>query len=278
MRKTLITILLVAALLTGCNLPTKQQSTTTPKNPDEAAVATQVAVLLLTQTSPDVLPTNPLPTVGPTANLPTETLTPEPTLTTTPTPTITTTSIVEGEPYLTETFDSGKAYGLDGKEYKDDYTYIRMDNGALALTSLQAAGWTGWRAGGAKVANGYIEATIEVGACTNGDQYGMIFRSPDYSQGYFFGLTCSGKYDLRAFNGTDWTSVVSLTTSPDVPAGGQTIKMGIKLADSKIGLYVNGKLLQEVSDSSFTTAGTTGFFIAGITPGFTIRITEMKYW
>jgi len=131
----LVSIILVI-LLTGCNLPAGKTQTGTPDY-----IGTQVATMLTAQpTLQPVVDTPVQSSAQPTNESPTA----QPSETSTPTATPTATTSPEdprvllGNPTYTDTLDNGKSFGLESKAYDDDYTYIRVENGALVLTSRYA--------------------------------------------------------------------------------------------------------------------------------------------
>ncbi len=130
MRKLRMISLAALFFLASCNLPAGQPSST----PDW--VATQVTALLTSQPSPQPFePTaaTQLTATPETAATATPTETSMPTLTPTTSPTDPREFL--GSPDFTDTLDSGKSFGLENQTYDDDYTLIRVQNGALVLTS-----------------------------------------------------------------------------------------------------------------------------------------------
>ncbi len=268
--------LLLFWLLASCNLPAGQPANT----PD--VVATQVAALLTSQPTPKpFLPTHtPQPIQNTQA---TSTATPTETLQPTPTPTTSSGDPREflGSPDFTDPLDSGKSFGLENQNYDDDYTLIRVQNGALVLTSKYAIGYRGWRTGGTRVKDAYIEAQMQVGDCSGSDTYGLVYRSPDFSKGYWFQLTCGGDWAFGYWNGEEY---VNLTDGSNVnnairAGSNQTNRVGVMAVGSSHKLYVNGALIAEVQNDTFTDAGSYGAVIAAFsTPNFTVSVNEFAYW
>ncbi len=275
----LSTILFLAAglVLTSCNLPAS--STSPSATPD--LIGTQVSQMLTSMPTA----TMPPPTLAPTAeNTPTPQIiqsSETPTTTASPTTSTTDPRVFLGEPDSTDNLDSGKSFGLDGSSYDDEYTYIRVENGALVMTSKQAAGYHGWRTGGTKVQNAYIEATIRIGECSGQDTYGLVFRSPDYVKGYWFTLTCSGNYAVGYWDGSGYVNIASGSNVDNAILTGsnQVNRVGVMASGNNFGLYVNGKKLADVSDSTFSASGSSGMVIAArSTPNFTIYMDQIAYW
>ena len=270
-------LLLILLILTACNAPRISQATATPD-----IVATQVAVL---QTN---MPTVTLPLSTETLPLPATTATIEPSLTpaqpTLPPATATLAGTAElkdrlGEPTWTDTLDSGKLFYL----FENEGTRVTVENGAMLLSGLQTNGWLGWSLTFARQPqNFYIEATFIPQDCAGNDRYGLVFRAPGDNAGYFFGVSCSGQYDLSAADFTNNTDLdlISASSHAAILAGAnQTNRLGVMAEGEKISLYANGKLLQEISDSTFKDKGYFGAFVAaGQTTGFTTRMDEIKLW
>ncbi len=273
-----LSIIVLLLIMSGCNLPAPASLT-----PTVDIVATQVSAILTTQPTALPLPTD---TPAPTAES-TPTHQPEASATNTPSPQPTTTPLSEdprqilGEPTFVDALDSGRSFGLQDKPYDDDYTFIRVENGALVLTSRYATGYRGWRTGGTKVGNAYLEAVVRTGECSGLDTYGLVFRSPDFIKGYWFQLTCDGKW---AFGYWDGSQYVNLADGENVnnairTGSNQTNRIGVYAAGSNYTLYINGIKIREVSDSTFTEPGSYGIVIAARnTPNFTVYAEEFAYW
>lgn len=275
----LFTTTFLLLLLSACNLPKAAAPT-----PTADIVATQVAVLLTEQPTQTFAPTLPpqATSVPPTAAL-------EPTATPENSPTPANTATVSaqdpaaylGTPAGSDTLDSGKSFGLDATGYDDDYTAIRVENGALVMTSHYATGYRGWRTGGTKLQNAYIEATVQTGECSGSDLYGLIVRSPDFVKGYWFQVTCEGKW---AFGYWDGSQYVELKTSANpvsaVNSGSnQTNRLGVMANGDQFTLFINGQQVGDAVDATFKDAGSYGMLIsARNTPNFTTYTQEFKYW
>lgn len=282
MRKIMPFLFTTIFLLTACNLPIRSiQSTPTPDS-----VATQVSELLtaapvLTQTQSGPAATNtpaaPTGTAAPTLTLtPAVSATPnQPTVT----PPAGDPKNSLGEPTWHDTLDSSKTFYL----YDNGNTKITQENGAVNLTGVTANGWIGWTLTYSHpVQNGYLEMTFTPQTCSGGDLYGIVFRTPDADAGYFYGVTCDGKFNLSARDlKTDTNqSLIPATSNAAIQTGSnQTNRLGIRLNGNQIGLYANGVLLQEISDANFPNEGNFGAFVAAnATTGFTVHLDEVSLW
>ncbi len=265
-----LSLLLLAMIASGCNLPRRSPLTPTPD-----IVATQVATILsgmptsdlqTTTTPQPVTPTNQAasPTISPTATATVSTEDPRSNL---------------GEPTYRDTFDKSGLWGLD-EPYDDGHTRIEIKNNQLVLTSYSAQGWMGWRTTFAKAGNTYIEGSFSTNQCSGGDQYGLLFRLNEDTGGDFFAVTCDGRYSLSHFDGSQFSSIVNLTETTAVQSGSNQInRLGVWIQGNQIRLYVNGNLLTETSDDQLSGSGNFGAFIAGLkTPNFSVNLTEFDYW
>ncbi len=257
-------------------------------------IATQVSLMLTSQPSPTAMPTLPgststaagsaaTPTGSPTA-IATETSLATPTATpagVTSTPLSTDPAVYLGPPTGKDTLDTGKNFGLENQPYDDDYTYIRIENGALVMTSRYASDYHGWRTGGVKLQDAYIQATVQVGDCSGADMYGLIVRSPDYIKGYWFQVTCDGNWIFGYWDGENEVDLKSGNNSSNAILTGsnQTNRLGVMAKGDDFKLFVNGQQIGEVTDSKFPDAGSYGMLIsARNTPNFTTSTDEFDYW
>jgi hypothetical protein len=288
--KKAVLIFLVMLLSMACNITLDFNETSLGN--EEEQIGTTVALTLTSQAPPSLdqgqppasdAPANPAANQQQAASMtpfPTATATDTlvPTMTATPTPTVTPTlELRAGEPDKKITFSDG-----DGGFYDDDdeNTIITPKNGMLEIVStMKVVGWHGWSMYYDKIDNFYLESTINVVNCSGSDQYGIVFRGPDYSKGYFFGLTCSGSYFLDYLDGK-YKPIVGDTASQFINTGsGQTNRIGVHANGDHLTLYINDHKVQEINDSTYTGKGVFGVFIAAYqTPNFTIQLDEIAYW
>ena len=302
MRKLIGSFLILALLLSACTLPAINPSPTTD------LVGTQVAINLTKApdtTKPAIVSTAPLPTVPPSStpavtnsSTPTTSATVEKTAIATATvtgtiaasatltPIVLLTNTPSSDPRSTlrnptwkDTFQNADSWGL-GSPYDDGNTRVEITGGAMILTSANAKGWHGWRVSYLKPKNFYLEATLTTKTCSSSDQYGLIFRSPDNASGYWFEITCDGRYALMSGDGGTFTEILKFKAGDAIHAGSnQTNRFGVMVKDSSITLYANGKKLDSATDTTYPDSGTFGLFIAGYkTLNFTYSCTEIDYW
>ncbi|MDZ4160119.1 MAG: family 16 glycoside hydrolase [Anaerolineaceae bacterium] len=272
-------LLLPMLLLASCNFPQPQKAL--PVDP----IGTAVVETLTAQPVVEPTPTQtPVPA-------PVETLIPTPTPSETPTPTSSPTPTVSpedpvtwlGSPARRDPLESGSGFGLSAAGYEDANTSLSIGNGVMVLKSSSASGWRGWRLRPPAIQDFYLEAIYRTVVCSGADVYGIVFRAPDPNyadgQGYYFGVTCDGRYSLTRRAG-DGSRVLVNPTSSDAlnPGTNQFNRIGAMVKGANIKLYINGKMVRELDDTSITTAGAFGGFIGGFSGNLTVEMDEIAYW
>jgi hypothetical protein len=312
MKKTIIILLLIALFaFSGCTLLTKFEevkqryltsrvdqlltemptSTTIAKMEEEgeaedikitetssvsAAIATAAAQA--TAQAQEIALTEAA-TEEPTAE-PTATPTSEPT----PTPTIASSDpgIYLGAADWTDAMDAIKNWPVDANDYSSAY----FEKGYYRITSLATE--DGWRLASTEAfADGYTELVFTTETCSTDDHYGIIFRVPvllEANRGYMFGVTCDGRYSLRVWDGTYgdqglMTYLIRWKNSALINTGSNKQNvLGVMTKGNTIRLYINGELVDEITDDTFT-GGYFGAFVGWEqTENFTVRVKKASYW
>jgi hypothetical protein len=185
-----------------------------------------------------------------------------------------------GNPTGKDDLDTGKGFGLTSP-YEDDYTKFSVSDGAMVLANTATNGWKGWRVRPPKLANFYLEATLIIDSCQGKDIIGIVFRAPDYTSGagYYYGISCDGRFIVSRWDsGSTTTTLVNLTATDKVhPGTGQTNKLGVWATGSHFSLYMNGKLIQEFDDSTYSE-GYYGPYTSGTSGVLTSRLDSIAYW
>jgi hypothetical protein len=301
---------LAAAIVLGaCSLPVLDPGDPEPTpDPDAQVTAavqtlvadlTQAAAQLETQAAQATNTPPPPPTATPTEEilptptpLPTDTPAPSPTSTPTPTevpPTPTQTPPLTptltplasdprpglGNPTLRDTFQDAANWNLT----EDDHARMEILNGQLVMTSFNPDFWNSWAFTGPRSQNFYLEISGSSGACSGRDRFGLIFRAPDNTRGYLYGLSCDGSYSLWIWDGSTEIRLIDWTSSPYINAGSDQInRIGVMVRGNQISLYANGSLLTEVSDGTYES-GRFGVFVgSAATENYTARIDELAFW
>ena len=291
MGKKIFIVFLAATLLAGCNLPNRDIEAGTPTTD---AVATEVSMLLTqmptaTVQAPTGVPATDVPATATATQMATETSAPTPTNAPTepgqPTATLTPTlsagdpKSALGEPAWRNTLDNSEQFYL----YENEGTRVAHENGALVLVGRLSNGWMGWSLTFSHPAQHfYLEAVMNTETCSGADMYGLVFRAPDTDKGYFYGVTCDGRFflDARDFVADSSNELIDATANSAIQTGPNAVnRLGVMASRDRISLYANGALLSEINDTTFPDEGYFGAFVAAnATPGFTVRMDEIAVW
>lgn len=286
MRKALGLLTLFSILLSACNLPTSEPSSSSN------AIATRVASTLTAEINGEnnplgtsvaatltSMPTDPIPAPSSTpqpSETPPATMTLPPTETLTPTVTPT---LNLGAPTWRNTLDNGVAFGLQSP-YEDVNSAFSVANGVMVMKSFSSAGFRGWRLTSQAPANIYLHAILTTRSCSGGDQYGLVLRAPDYTdgQGYYLGLTCDSQFRFTRWDSNGVNSLASGSNPAILGGANQTNRLAIRAEGQTFKIYVNDQLIEEVNDSAFTGKGHFGVFTAGVSRNLVVDMDEIAYW
>jgi len=177
--------------------------------------------------------------------------------------------------------------GMDAPGYwyagTDEYLAVSYENAELRFVTLSET--PGWRiAGTDPLDDAYIEAEFENKTCSGTDRWGLIFNSSkqsNYNQGYFFSITCDGRYALRLWDGEEGKStwLQYYNNCPEINKGSdQSNRLGVMMLGNRILLYVNGVKVDEVSDDTFKSGGFGVFLNRDKTENLTVMVDNAKYW
>lgn len=267
MRKIILVVPLALLLLVSCNFPLFNSSD--PSN----VVATRVA---LTLEAGNLVGTS---TPGDGNNIITVTETPIITIAPTATPADPKTLL--GTPVYADTFSSGSAFDLK-TPYSDEAVEMSVQNGSLVMTTTKTYSGIRWRLSYPNPQDYYLEGTFKTVNCSGDDLYGLVMRAPDYENGhgYYFGVTCGGEYYfMRDVSGANEV-VVDWTKDPNILTGmNQVNRLGVMLEGTHFSLYINGKLVKELDDTSINAAGYFGVFIASYEQwNMSVEVEEIDQW
>ncbi len=188
-----------------------------------------------------------------------------------------------GAPSLKDNLNNGKNFDLKaGIKKIDQDTTIKIESGSLIMTSNIIWGGKRWWLSYLKPKNFYLEGRFITQTCTGADQYGLVFRAVNYTDGfgYYFIATCDGQFNISKWDGNGARLLLNNEKSDALHAGSNQINdLGVWSQGNLIRLYANGKMLKEISSPDLPNAGYYGLFIdPRETPGMTIQLDEISYW
>lgn len=232
---------------------------------------------IFTNTPPISVPTQaptetPQPTIEPTATVflgePTSTMP------------ATDPALKQGTPTWFDSMDKADNWPLGNNEF----TAIDFKDGFMQYSGLKKD--NGWRLSVNEIENFYMEMTARPTECKGTDRYGLMIRVPDRKEanrGYWFQLSCDGKYAFQKWDGTEdpgkVTGLIGWTANSAINAGSnQTNRLGIMAIGDTFTLYVNGVKLATVEDNSWLKGGFGVVIGAKETTSFTVYVDQMRYW
>lgn len=285
MKKMIFLSLVLMLLLGACNIPSATQS-------QVDFVATQVAKNLTNIAAQPTERATQLPLTSPTEapheleHTPTETATDTPVPTDTPAPTETPTptattdqtdpAVQLGTPTWVADFDAGN------DKWEDDFEQSKFSiaNGYYNIVSKQTPYWNSWYFLTPKIKNFYAEMTFDMPTCSGKDRIGLAFRSPDYQEFYFIGITCDGNWGFDRYSKAEGIiNIVSYAATSALKPADQVNRAGVWAKDGTFEFYINGVKVGQASDNTHLDEGSIGFVSRFIDKdGFTTRVDKLQYW
>jgi hypothetical protein len=301
---TLFSLLLLAAIVSGCNFPGYEGFG--PEESDDL-MATEIAeiltgtpgeiVTLPTSEGDDLEPTN-TPVSEDTETVVNDTATPEATTaspesptstpeTATATPTLTATPTFTPTATLSDTDPTltlGEPDWVDGMEDGDnwakgatEFASVKFEDGYMKITSKTAQ--SGWYLTWPSLENFYLEAKVQSPNAEGSDHFGIMFRVPDThknNKGYLFGINAKGDYSLNLWNKPSMQSLIYWTANEVINTGEKLQNtLGVMAKDGTLTLYINGVKVDEISDSTFAQGG-FGIFMGGVDAS--VWVDQIRYW
>ena len=269
MKKILVVGIFLSSLLLlqACNFPLFKGSSF------DDEVATQAA-LAFTQTAQQnliLLPTNTLSSSTPQVTL-THTITndnPKAQL---------------GSAIWQDALTSGNSFGIgnDITQVEGTNASVWIEDGSFNMYRSSASGGYIWYCAYPNIADFYLEGKFETQNCNGADLYGLTFRKPDFGDktGYYFLVTCDGKFNLMRWTNNDSTLLGDWTTNDNLTQGPAAVNtLGVWAEGSTIKLYINDRLAAEFTDDSNLKSGYFGLVSNPLqTAGMTIKLDEIAYY
>lgn len=159
-------------------------------------------------------------------------------------------------------------------------TLFEIEGGALVMTALEP-GFDEWGvAAGSDQSDFYLEVSVRTGdACSDLDRYGVIFRVPDPSRGYVFQFSCSGRFRLYLWDGSEYTGLQNWVLNEAIEPGPDVENsLGIMAVGDEVKLYANEQLLGEYPIEEYDE-GRFGLVVgASETNDFNVNVETVRFW
>jgi hypothetical protein len=211
--------------------------------------------------------------------------TPVPSPTFTPTPELTPTSTPEADPRQILGSPVWGAVFEDGTQTWFQYDHsngkAEVKDNMLVLTSYKANGFDNWSMSYQPMTDFYLELRFTTGPeCSGKDRFGILFRAPDSTQGYLYNVACDGSYQVRKWDGEEFTQIIGWTIDARIiPGPDVEHRLGVWAEGDQYELYVNGFQIGEFTDATYVDEGTFGAAHAAMdTPNFTVFVSEARVW
>jgi len=250
--RLIVGVLILAGILVGCQ-PADTPSTAIPMVVSESTDTPPAVKNLTPQPAgdPDITPTS-TPEADPREEL--------------------------GKPTWRATFgpETDQTWGT----FDDQQAKVEVLPGGLVLTAKKDNSFDTWSLSYPTLSDFYLEIVGTSGpVCAGKDRYGPIVRTPENNAGYIYQISCDGMFQVRKWDGEQYTDIVKWTPSEYiVPGPNQTHRLGYMAEGSQMGVYVNGFLLAEFEDASYPEGKFGVSIAASDTPGFSVTITDVEYW
>ena len=211
--------------------------------------------------------------------------TPVPAPTPTPTPAMTPSPTPEADPRQKLGNSAWGAIFEDGTQtwYQYDHSNgsAEVRDNMLVLTSYKANGYDNWSMSYPPMTDFYLELRFTTGPeCTGKDRFGILFRAPDSAHGYLYNVACDGYYQLREWNGEEFTQLIDWTPSEHIiPGRDVEHRLGVWAEGDQYKLYINGFQIGEFTDDTYVGEGTFGAAHGATdTVNFTVFVSEARVW
>jgi len=150
----------------------------------------------------------------------------------------------------------------------------------MNLLSRSMLGWHTWRVRPPQTTDFYLEGKFITQSCANNDQFGLVFRSPNYESGYgyYYALWCNGSLSLARRDDHGTTYLLNNISSPfSLSGSGQINHLGVLARGTHLKLFINDKPVQELDDNSFIS-GFFGVFTVGYSGNLNVQLDEITLW
>lgn len=155
------------------------------------------------------------------------------------------------EPLLQDDFDNPRSgWGIDQREEFD-----RGYEEGEYFIELYEPNWLSWAQHSKKFDDVQIEVDVYLASGPSDGHFGVLCRHADVDNFYYFAISADGYYAIfRRVDGDDLEVLTGdgagMTYSPDIKTGRQINRVRAVCRGEKLSLYVNGEILEAVTDDA----------------------------
>ncbi len=149
---------------------------------------------------------------------------------------------------LEDDFSDESVSNLDVSE--DDLSRSAYEDGAYVI-EVKAAETVVWSLVSGPYAGVSVEVEAEVAADSDIAAAGLVFNYQDNANFYLYSVSNDGYYSLELLSDGEWTTLVDPTLSDAVQGARNLLR--VEARGERIALYLNGALVEETVDGTFTT-------------------------
>jgi len=183
-----------------------------------------------------------------------------------------------GQPVWQDSFDDDNNWTI----YQDEHASFTIEEGYLTITVRRADSRESRLLTWQRMSDFYLEATFKAENCSGLNNYGLHVRAGKdeaEADGYMFSVSCNGLYSLRRRSGSVTKILIPWTQVPDfLPSASQAHRPGILAQGDHLALFLDGSLLGDIKDDTFSS-GVFGPFISAVeTPGYRVDVDQIAAW
>lgn len=181
-----------------------------------------------------------------------------------------------GDASWSDHFDSGENWS----EFSNSRSEIEIRDGELFFTVVNPSSGPVWSVSWPNLSNFYLEVLVRTPtACSGKDRFGLVFRSPDPSQGYRFEISCDGQYSAVVFDENSSQLIVAWASSTHLQAGPNQInRIGVWTEGKVLSFHINGQAVAGLEHNDYRS-GTFGFTVTSEnTENLTIAFDDLSFW
>jgi len=125
------------------------------------------------------------------------------------------------------------------------------------LINLYGPRWFAWAHPGRKYGDVSVEVDAYLASGSQDNHFGVLCRHVDTGNFYYFAISADGCYAIfKRVDGGDLEVLtgdrIGMSPSPAIRTGGQTNHILAACQGNELSLYVNGELLEAVTDDTYT--------------------------